>query len=157
VCDAVDGTPALTAFSSRRRGLLLCSQAAISGRLLARTFNGGASWERLTDGRPETGLDGVAPVVDLDLAGPQGQTVWVLLADEACPEGQLRRSADGGASFEQLPCPGDSTSLDAVLAVAFSAPTEGVLLGLADDAPVLLVTSDGGSTWIPAKGADRQG
>jgi hypothetical protein len=144
VCDAVDGVPTLTAFVDDRQGLLLCEQTAVTGRLLARTFNGGEAWERLTDARPLTGLDGPGPVLDLDVTGAAGEDVWTLFPSRVCPQGELRRSTNGGGSFERLPCP---DQVDQVLGVGFSSAENGLLLGVVDDQPVVLATTDGGTSW----------
>jgi hypothetical protein len=144
-CDAGDGPPTLVAFATPRRGLLLCQQISGDGRLLARTANSGRDWERWTDARQVTGLDGPGPIVDLDVVRGPSDVIWTLFDGGECPEGQLRRSV--GRSFDRLRCPSETVAVDRVLAVAFTTPRRGFLLGLVGGEPLLAQTRDGGSTW----------
>ena len=120
------------------------------GRLLARTRNAGRNWERWTDARGITGLDGPGPIIDLDVVAGPTDVIWTLFEGGECPEGQLRRSV--GRSFDRLRCPSETVAVDTVLAVAFTTPRRGSMLGLADGEPVLAQTRDGGSTWTPTEG-----
>lgn len=145
-CRAGDGGPTHVSFWDDTTGLVLCQNAVVGARLLARTTNAGESFERLTDDRPELGFDGPEPVLDLDVVGTT--TVTALFGPGAeCREGQLRTSTSGGASFRRMPCPSDSVEVDTALDVAFTSPRDAVLLGLRDRQPVLLASSDGGKTW----------
>ena len=148
-CDATDGVPTQVAAYTPDFALQLCQQDVSDGRLLARTINGGVSWDRLTDNRPMTGLDGDGTFTRLEVAGDA--SVWALFEGGECPEGQLRSSTNGGSTFQRLPCPADNYPLATVFDFAFSSPTQGVLLGLdTSDQPVLLTTSDAGATWKPS-------
>ena len=145
-CDATDGVPTEVAAYTPDYALQLCQQDVSDGRLLARTINGGLSWDRLTDNRPMTGLDGDGTFTRLEVAGDA--SVWVLFEGGECPEGQLRSSTNVGGNFQRLPCPADSAPLAKVFDIAFSSATEGMLLGLdTADQPVLLTTRDAGATW----------
>ena len=145
-CDAADGEPQHLAFWNDSTGLLLCQNAVTGSRLLARTTNGGEIFERLTDDRPDLGLDGAETPLDLDVAGTR--TAFVLFGPGGeCSEGQLRESVNEGASFRRLDCPSASVEVDRVLDVAFTSKQDAVLLGLRNREPVLLVSSDGGDTW----------
>lgn len=144
-CDVGDGPASQVAFYSTDFGLLLCERESSSSRLLARTTNG-ETFERLADGRKGYGLDGPAPVRDLDVALPD--RAWLQFPnDPTCPEGSLRRSSDQGATWDALPCVSKSMTVDTVLDVAFSSATDGVLLGLVDGKTVMGVTIDGGASW----------
>jgi hypothetical protein len=145
-CAASDGVPDQIAFWTDTTGLLLCQNTVIGNRLLARTTNGGASFEALTDDRPELGLDGTEPITDLDVIGQTN--AWVLFEPGAgCPEGQVRASTSQGAVFQRLPCPSKSVRVQEVLDVAFTSPKAGVMLALQDREALMLSTSDGGRTW----------
>lgn len=144
-CDVGDGPASQVAFYARDFGLLLCERESSSSRLLARTTNG-ETFERLADGRKGYGLNGPAPVRDLDVALPD--RAWLQFPDDGtCPEGSLRRSGDQGATWDALPCPSESMSVDKVLDVAFSSATDGMLLGVVDGKAVMGQTSDGGTSW----------
>ena len=146
-CDAADGEPQHLAFWNDTTGLLLCQNAVTGSRLLARTTNAGEVFERLTDDRPELGLDGAETVLDLDVTGTR--TAYVLFGPGGeCSEGQLRESENEGASFRRLDCPSASVEVDRVLDVGFTSQQDAVLLGLRNREPVLLASSDGGDTWI---------
>ena len=145
-CDAADGEPQHLAFWDDTSGLLLCQNAVTGSRLLARTTNAGEIFERLTDDRPELGLDGAEAPLDLDVVGTR--SAYVLFGPGGdCSEGQLRESVNEGASFRRLDCPSASVEVDRVLDVAFTSKRDAVLLGLRNREPVLLVSSDGGDTW----------
>ncbi len=145
-CDETDGTPTHVAAFTADFVLQLCQQGPSNGRLLARTVDGGVIWDRLTDNRVLTGLDGDGTFTRLEVAGVS--SVWVLFVGGECSEGQLRRSANTGQSFERLPCPSKGANVAEVFDVAFSSATDGTLLGL-DSAgePVVLTSTDAGTTW----------
>jgi photosystem II stability/assembly factor-like uncharacterized protein len=145
-CAASDGVPDQIAFWTDTNGLLLCQNTVIGNRLLARTTNGGASFEALADDRPQSGLDGSESITDLDVAGQTN--AWVVFEPGAgCPEGQVRASDSQGAVFERLTCPSKSVRMQEVLDVAFTSPQDGVMLALRDQQALMLSTSDGGRTW----------
>jgi photosystem II stability/assembly factor-like uncharacterized protein len=145
-CAASDGVPDQIAFWTDTKGLLLCQNTVIGNRLLARTTNGGASFEALADDRPALGLDGSESITDLDVAGETN--AWVVFEPGGgCPEGQVRASDSEGAVFERLTCPSKSERLQEVLDVAFTSPQDGVMLALRDREALMLTTSDGGRTW----------
>ncbi len=145
-CDAADGVPDQIAFFDNSTGLLFCENDVVGTRLIARTTNSGANFERLADDRPQTGMDGGGSVVDMDVAG--SKTVWLQFVGEGdCSEGQLRISDSQGAVFDRLACPSESVTVNKVLDVAFSSEKDGVMLGLVDRAPAMFTTDDGGSTW----------
>ncbi len=99
-CSASDGVPDQVAFWDDQVGLLLCQNDVIGARLLARTTNGAASFEAMTDDRPQLGLAGAEEIIDLDVAGTD--SVWVTFAPGgACPEGEVRYSDTQGASFNR--------------------------------------------------------
>lgn len=144
-CDARDGTAAHVAFYSKNAGLLLCEQAITDERLLARTTDG-EIFERLTDSRGATGLDGEGPVLDLDVAG--ADSAWVLFPpSEECAVGQLRTSADQGATWQRLTCLSNSADVNLVLDVAFTSPEHGILLAASGNQPLMFTSDDGGQTW----------
>lgn len=144
-CDARDGSAAHVAFYSRDAGLLLCEQAVTDERLLARTTDG-EIFERLTDSRSATGLDGEGPVLDLDVAG--ADSAWVLFPpSDECEVGQLRSSLDQGATWQRLPCLSVSADINLVLDVAFTSPEHGVMLAASGNQPLMFTTNDGGKTW----------
>lgn len=145
-CDAADGVPDQIAFWNTTTGLLYCENDVVGARLIARTTNEGANFERLADNRPSTGLDGGGSVVDVDVAGDE--TVWLqFTAGGDCNEGGLRISDSQGAVFDRLPCASESVTVTEVLDAAFSSPTDGVMLALVNREPALFVTDDGGTTW----------
>jgi hypothetical protein len=145
-CDATDGVPTLVAAYSASTVLLLCQQGPSNGRLLARSVSGGQFWDRLTDNRPLTGLDGSGTFTRLRVAGTSD--VWVVMQGAGCPEGEIRRSINSGQVFEPLPCPSSTADVSEVFDLAFSDADNGTLLGLdGNRAPVMLTTSDGGQTW----------
>jgi len=147
-CDAQDGTPTNVAFFDDEIGLLLCEQRITSDRLIARTVNAAESFERLTDSRPASGLDGSGEILDLDVAGESN--AWTLFsADEECPEGQLRASDSQGQFWDRLPCLPRSANVQQILDVAFADPDQWIMLAISDNQPLMLVTKDGGDSWNP--------
>jgi hypothetical protein len=148
-CQIADGVPDHIAFWNDSTGLLYCENDVVGSRLIARTTNGGANFERLADDRPSTGLDGGGSVIDMDVIGEE--TVWLQFSSaSACPEGELRLSDSQGAVFDRLECPSKSVSVDEMLDAAFASETDGVMLGLVDREPAMFVTDDGGTTWSPS-------
>lgn len=148
-CQIADGVPDHIAFWNDSTGLLYCENDVVGSRLIARTTNGGANFERLADDRPSYGLDGSGSVIDMDVTGEE--TVWLQFSSaSACPEGELRISDSQGAVFDRLECPSKSVSVDEMLDAAFSSETDGVMLGLVDREPAMFVTDDGGTTWSPS-------
>lgn len=145
-CDERDGylydVSAVTATSA----WLVCQGPAAGVRLVLRTTDGGRTWERRVDARPQTGLDGDVTIRRLELTtGPAG---WVLMTGSPrCPEGELRATADSGLTWTALPCPGAAVPLRTVFDIAFRPDGTGVLLGLSRGERVLLETGDGGRSW----------
>lgn len=145
-CDAADGVPDQIGFWNDEVGLLFCENDVVGSRLVARTINQGANFERLADARPTTGLDGGGSVIDMDFAGTE--TVWLQFTeDTACAEGQLRVSDSQGSVFDRLPCPSKSARVDTMLDAVFTTERSGVMLGLVDREPVMFTTDDGGASW----------
>jgi photosystem II stability/assembly factor-like uncharacterized protein len=124
----------------------VCEGPAVGLRLLLRTADAGATWERRVDNRESTGLSGDGTIRRLVIGtAPRG---WVFLAGgDRCPEGELRTTADTGLTWAPLPCPAASAPLRAVLDVALRPDGTGLLLGISRGKRVLLATADGARTW----------
>jgi hypothetical protein len=167
-CRDAGSPPSLVAAVSATTALLLCQNVGADERHVLRTTSSGLAWEVLVDQRPQTGFDGSGvSVIGLSAAGPQ--LAWALFADPQgeCPEGQLRRSDDGGLTWTRLPCPNQSAPVDNVLAMDFGSITQGstaqgsttrgsttrgstaqgVLVGMSGARPTVLVSTDGGQEW----------
>ena len=73
-CQAADGVPSRVAFFTEVTGLVLCEHRILTSRLIARTTDAGANFERLIDSRQGSGLDGEGTIEDLEVAGEEN--VW---------------------------------------------------------------------------------
>jgi photosystem II stability/assembly factor-like uncharacterized protein len=146
-CDARDGIPSHVAFFTERTGLLLCQHRILSSRLIARTADAGLNYERLTDNRAASGLDGDGTMQDFLVAG--SEYAWALFDNDECDEGQLRVSDSQGQLFVRLPCLERKLGVDEILGVAFTDERRGVMLAVGDNVPLMLQTKDSGATWTP--------
>lgn len=94
-------------------------------------------------------LRGGAPAVPQSGALPEGSSAYAFLSGSegwAAGAGRLRRTVDGGRTWEEV---GDPLSLT-VSGLYFFNSREGVLLGSGRETPwALLQTDDGGETWRP--------
>jgi hypothetical protein len=147
-CRDEGSPPSLVAAVSASTALLLCQNVGVDERHVLRTTSAGLAWEVLVDQRPQTGFDGSGvSVIALSAAGPR--LAWALFADPQgeCPEGQVRRSDDGGLTWTRLPCPNQSASVDNVLAMDFGSVARGVLVGMDGAHPTVLLSTDGGQQW----------
>lgn len=145
-CDATDGVPTQVAAFSSRSVLLLCQQQTVQQRLLARSTTAGRNWDRLTDNRPLTGLNGSGTFTRMAVAG--SVDVWLLLRDGPCAAGQVRRSTSAGQFFDALPCLGRADGVVRVLDVAPIGQTLGAALVVGTDGRVrVLTTRNSGQTW----------
>jgi photosystem II stability/assembly factor-like uncharacterized protein len=134
------GPATLVAVAGESAAWLVCQHADGGSRLLLRTRDAGATWQRLAGRRAETGLASDGFVEQVGFAPGAG---WALIRGTRCATGDLRTSADLGAHWVTRPC----VDVQRVLAVAFGDARRGVLLGVRGGAVVLLRTSDGGRSW----------
>ena len=147
-CDARDGVPSKVAFFTERTGLLLCEHRILTSRLIARTTDGGLNYERLTDDRSASGLDGDGTIQDFVVAG--SENVWALFDDQECAEGQLRISDSQGQFFTRLPCLDGKLGVEKILGVTFTDARRGVMLAVGGNQPLMFETKDSGETWTPS-------
>lgn len=135
----------------------LCEDDADTRRTLARSDDGGASWEWIANETSGTGLDGPGRARDLSFSDHEG---YLLSAGRSCPEGELRTTVDAGRTWTNLPCPSATTPLGSALGIDFLEGGRGVLLGLRGASPVVAVTSRAGKAWRqvePVPRASRPG
>lgn len=142
-CEEVGpGTASVVNGISATDAWVLCQRADGADRLLVRTRDGGATWQRLAGRRPETGLAGDGRVVAMRFTG---RSVGVaLVSTDRCASGDLRRTADGGAHWTPLPC---VASLDRVLDASFADANLALAVGVSGSEVVTVRSSDSGQTW----------
>lgn len=139
------GTASVVNGVSATDAWVLCQRVDGADRLLVRTRDGGATWQRLAGRRPETGLAGDGRVVAMRFTGRSVGVV--LVATDRCASGDLRRTADGGAHWTPLPC---VTTLDRVLDASFADANVALAVGMSGSEVVTVRSSDSGQTWTRA-------
>ncbi len=147
-CASGIGAPTQIAAPASDTALLLCQTPQLDERQVDRTQSAGARWEIVVDQRPQTGFDGSGVDV-VQLATVGARHAWALFVDSTgeCPEGQVRRSVDGGLTWVRLTCPSQTASLNVAFSLDFATTRAGALIGLASDQPTVLLTHDGGQSW----------
>jgi hypothetical protein len=145
-CEQADGLPVLVAPIDAKAAWLLCQGPSPVNRLLLRTRDGGRTWERRVDARPQSGLDGSATITSLAIgAGPKA---LALLRRGTCPEGELRASSDEALTFQRQPCLSVTVRVGQVLDVALDTTTGAALALATSGGDVITIASrDAGTTW----------
>jgi hypothetical protein len=95
----------------------LCEDEPGLKRTLARSQDGGGTWEWLADELSGSGLERAGTARALSFVDER--TGWIAMSGRRCPEGELRTTADGGTTWQQLPCPADTAKVGRVLDVDF--------------------------------------
>ena len=140
------GPPIFLNASTGFFSLLTSDAAAEPQTLVFGTRDGGQTWSRLST---------LAAI----LAGPIAfvDTRHWLAVEEGLPS-VIRVTADGGASWTDLPAAGLSAGSFGWLSMLDAQRGAGVLLieGSSDMPAILMLTSDGGKTWTPAVGGSSR-
>lgn len=147
-CRPGDGEPALVEAVDATSAWVVCQDARSFRRLLLRTADAGANWERRASGAGSSGVVGLGQVVDFSVGvGPRG---WLLMSTATCAEGDLRHTTNTGLTWQPVACLSTSAPLHRVLALDLTPAGSGIVVGVRSGATVTLVTSDGGRSWRPA-------
>ncbi len=151
-CGGTASPPRRVVAVSTSEAIVTCEgdvTSAGQARGVYRTTNGGASWTAMTRSARGVapgadGLGGAGRLLSLDRVGDE---LLVAISKGGCPEGELRRSRDGGRTWTATPCVSAEIEHDGWLGVGFS--TAGRGFGLVAWGSQLrgLVTADGGATW----------
>jgi photosystem II stability/assembly factor-like uncharacterized protein len=140
------------AFWDQKRGLLLGDP--VDGRFtVMRTSDAGESWERLTGPEAREGEAAFAASGTCLAVGPDG-AAWI--GTGGVGGGRVLRSADWGSTWQASETPmAHSSASEGIFSLAFRDSKNGVAVGGDYQKPgsgSAAVTSDGGKTWLPARG-----
>ncbi len=146
-CGSNDGPPQLVSALDAKRAWVLCQGRREGQRMLARTINAGASWERRIDSQPG-GIDSPGAVESLVFRdGPLG---WIRIGkSDRCTAGELRITPDRGLKWAKAACVGGVVK---IFDADFQADGKGILIGLKAGRLVVLETKDAGVHWLDDAG-----
>jgi photosystem II stability/assembly factor-like uncharacterized protein len=138
-------------FADGRRGIAF-SDSVDGAQVIFRTEDG-STWTRI----PPAGLPGALPDEGAFAASGtnvaiRGRRVWI-----GTNRSRVLRSEDAGQTWRVAATPLPSSEAAGIFSIAFRDATHGVVVGgdyrkETEAVDNVAVTSDGGATWVPAKG-----